>query len=129
MTPQDDEPKLTDREARFVRALDAAYRPPEPSAAERARFAAGLDARLAHPRRPRWAVGAAAAAAAAALVLALLPGREPAPQLVREAMPTPVLAADAPSTEEALLLLTNGPLSDPDEALPDDYRTLASLLE
>ena len=38
-------------------------------------------------------------------------------------------AAESPSAEEALLLLANGPLADPDEALPEDYQTLASLLE
>jgi hypothetical protein len=124
----DDEPRLEGEDARFVRALDAAYRPPEPSAADRARFTAGLEARLARGRtRGSWALGGAVAAAAAALVLALLPAGEPAPELAREA--PPALADDAPSAEETLLLLTNGPLDDPDEALPDDYRTIASLLE
>jgi hypothetical protein len=124
----DDDLELTDRDARFVRALSAAYRPPEPGAADRARFAAGLEARLARGRARRpWLLGGAVAAAAAAFVLALLPSGQPAPQLAREAAPAPL--ADAPSVEEALLLLTNGPLADPDEALPDDYRTIASLLE
>jgi hypothetical protein len=128
MNANDDEPRLEGEDARFVRALDAAYRPPEASAADRARFAADLDARLARGRGQRpWLLGGALAGAAAALVLALLPGREPAPELAREA--APALTDDVPSTEEALLLLTNGPLADPDEALPDDYRTIASLLE
>jgi hypothetical protein len=129
MNANDDELDPSGGDARFVRAVDAAYRPPEPSAADRARFAAGLEARITRSRARRpWLVGgAAAAAAAAALVLALLPGGEPATQLAREATPAP--ADDSPSTEEALLLLTNGPLADPDEALPDDYRTIASLLE
>jgi hypothetical protein len=128
MKPTDDELELADRDAHFVRALGSAYQPPQPGAAERARFAAGLEARLARgPARRPWWVGGAVAAAAAALVLALRPGDEPAPQLVRAA--APALVDEGPSTEEALLLLTNGPLADPDEALPDDYRTIASLLE
>jgi hypothetical protein len=128
MNQNDDEHGLGAEDARFVRTLDAAYRPPEPSAADRARFAAGLDARLARRRASRpWLLGGAVAAAALALVLAGLPGDEPAPELARSS--APVLSSDAPSTEEALLLLTNGPLADPDEALPDDYRTIASLLE
>jgi hypothetical protein len=126
MNQNDDEHGLGAEDARLVRTLDAAYRPPEPSAADRARFAAGLEARLARRRASRpWLLGGAVAAAALALVLAGLPGDEPAPELAR----SPALSSDAPSTEEALLLLTNGPLADPDEALPDDYRTIASLLE
>jgi hypothetical protein len=127
MNANDDERELSDADTRFVRALRAAYRPPEPSGVDRARFAAGLEARLARRARRPWWIGAASTAAAVALVLALVTGEEPAPQLAREA--APALAPDAPSTEEALLLLTNGPLADPDEALPDDYRTIASLLE
>jgi hypothetical protein len=129
MSANHDERELSSDDARFVRALDAAYRPPEPSAADRARFAAGLEARRARrrARRPFVLGSAAATAAAAALVLALLPGRQPPAETAREAVPA--LGLGAPSIEETLLLLANGPLADPDEALPDDYRTIASLLE
>jgi hypothetical protein len=128
MNANDDELELSDGDARFVRTLGAAYRPPEPGAAERTRFAGGLEARIARRRTRRpWLLGAAAAAtAAAALVFAWLPAGEPAQQAARRAQPA---AEDAPSTDEALLLLANGPLEDPDEALPADYRTLAGLLE
>jgi hypothetical protein len=128
MTSHDDEHQLSDDEARFVRALEAAYRPPEPGAGARARFAARLDERIARERarRPWLLAGSAAAAAAAALVLSLWPAGEPAGPIASDA---PAAGAEPPSTEEALLLLANGPLADPDEALPEDYQMLADLLE
>ena len=69
----------------------------------------------------------ALATAAAALVLALLPNGESAERVTNDA--GYAAAEEIPSGEEALLLLANGPLADPDEALPEDYQTLASLLE
>jgi hypothetical protein len=124
MTSNDDDPRLSDADARFVEQLGAAYRAPEPTAADRVRFAARLEQRLARRGRRRAWWLASASLGAAALLFALLPASAPAP---RES----VTASEAarPSTEEALLLLANGPLDDPNEALPADYQTLASLLE
>jgi len=45
MSLHDDELRISDEDARFVRKLDAFYRPPEPTAAERARFVARLEER------------------------------------------------------------------------------------
>jgi hypothetical protein len=127
MSGHEEEPRLSAEDERFVERLGALYRPPEPTAAARARFAARLDARIARggARRP-WLLAGAAAAALAALVFALRPAEEPARLAVEETTPA---AAESVSTDEALLLLANGPLADPDEELPDDYQTLASLLE
>jgi hypothetical protein len=121
----DVEPRLSEDDARFVAKLEALYRPPELDAPARARFAALVDERIARgsPRRP-WLLAGAAGAAAAALLFALLPSRE-----AGERVASPAAVAMSASTEEALLLLANGPLEDPDEALPEDYQTLASLLE
>jgi hypothetical protein len=131
MSRNDDELRISDEDARFVRTLDALYRPPAPTAAERTRFAARLEERFARGRGRRpWLLGGAAAtltAAAAALVLALLPQSEPGGQPTGEA--GYAAAEELPSAEEALLLLANGPLQDPNEALPEDYQMLASLLE
>jgi hypothetical protein len=127
MTSHDDELRISDEDARFVQKLDTLYRPPDATADVRARFAAGLDERIARGRGRRpWLLGGAVAAAAAALTLALLPG-EPGESVRNDA--GYASAAERPSTEEALLLLANGPLEDPDEALPEDYQTLAGLLE
>ena len=128
MSPDHDEPRLSDPDARLVQKIDALYRPPAPTAAERARFAARLEERIARGRERRpWLLGGAVAAAALALVLARLPQGEPtAPPPVAPGFAS---AVELPSAEEALLLLANGPLQDPDEALPEDYQTLASLLE
>jgi hypothetical protein len=130
MSHEDDELRLSEADARFVRRLDALYRPPEPTPAERARFAARLEERIARGRRP-WLLGGAAATlagVAAALALALLPRAEPGTPAIE---PAALVAepAEAPSAEEDLLLLANGPLQDPDEALPEDYQMLASLLD
>ena len=132
MSHEDDELRLSEADARFVHRLDALYRPPEPTPAERARFAARLEERIARGRRQGpWLLGGAAAtlaSAAAVLALALLPRAEPG---APASEPGPAVAeeAEAPSAEEALLLLANGPLQDPDEALPEDYQMLASLLD
>ena len=131
MNHDDDELRISAGDARFVRKLDALYRPPVPTAAERARLVARLEQRIARGRGRRpWLLGGAAAtlaAAGAALVLALLPQGEPSGPAASEAV---YAAADEPaSPEEALLLLANGPLEDPDEAMPEDYQLLAGLLE
>jgi hypothetical protein len=128
MTSNHDEPRLSSEDERFVRRLDALYQPPEPTAAVRARFAARLHERMARRRaRARWQLaGATAAVAVLALVVARLPGVTSGS---RDASDTALASAGEPSAEETLLFLANGPLADPDEALPDDYRTLASLLE
>jgi len=128
MSRNDDELRISDDDARFVQRLDALYQPPTPTAAERTRFAARLEQRIARGsgRRP-WLLGAALATAAAALVVALLPNGESGERVTNEA--GYATAEEIPSAEEALLLLANGPLADPDEALPEDYQTLASLLE
>ena len=126
MTSKHDEPQLSAEDERFVRVLDAAYQPPEPTPAARARFAARLDERIVrrHGRRG-WRLAGAAAA-----VLALLVARLPEAQTgAGDTSETAAAGSAAPSTDETLLWLANGPLADPDEALPDDYRTLASLLE
>ena len=131
MSRNDDELPISEDDARFVRKLDTLYEPPARTAAERARFQARLSERLAWRNgRTRWWLAGAMAGATAALLLALLPGverDEPAPLASQEAVP----AAFEPdlTTEETLLELANGPLGDPDDALPEDYRTLASLLE
>jgi hypothetical protein len=130
MSPPDDELRISEADARLVRRLDALYRPPEPTAADRARFAARLEERIARRRERRpWLLGGAAATLAfvAALAFALLPRVEPGALPASDA--GAAVAEDAPSAEEALLLLANGPLQDPDEALPEDYQLLASLLE
>jgi hypothetical protein len=126
MSRNDDELPIPDDDTRFVEKLAALYQPPETTAAERARFAARLDARIARGRgRRRWLAGGAALAATAALIFALLPGAGPERTTSDPGQPSTA----RPSTEETLLLLANGPLADPDEALPEDYQTLASLLE
>jgi hypothetical protein len=129
MSRNHEELQVPEEDARFVRKLDALYRPPVPTAADRARFAARLEERLARGagRGPWLLGGAVAVAAAAALVLAGLPASEPGER--SDAGARYAASEPGPSTEETLLLLTNGPLADPDEALPEDYRTLASLLE
>jgi hypothetical protein len=131
MNHDDDELRISAEDACFVRKLDALYRPPVPTAAERARFVARLEERIARGRGRRpWLLGGAAAtlaAASAALVLALLPQREPS--LPPTSADVYAAAEEPASAEEALLLLANGPLEDPDEALPEDYQMLASLLE
>jgi len=128
MSRNDDEFSISDDDARFVQKLDAHYQPPEATAAGRARFQAGLEARIVRGRERRpWLLGGAVATAAAALVLALLPGGETGERAPSDA--GQAAAAELPSAEESLLLLANGPLADPDEALPEDYQTLASLLE
>jgi hypothetical protein len=127
MSRNDDEFSISDDDARFVQKLDAHYRPPEATAAGRARFQARLEERIARGRgRTPWLLGGALATAAAALVLALLPSGETGERAASDAG---YAATDLPSAEESLLLLANGPLADPDEALPEDYQTLASLLE
>ncbi len=124
MSRNDDELELSEDDARFAERLDALYRPPEVTPAARARFAARLDERIARGRARRpWLIGGAVATAAAALTFVLLPSAEP------DARPASVASAELPSTDESLLLIANGPLDDPDEALPEDYQTLASLLE
>jgi hypothetical protein len=130
MSRREDDLGLSEDERRLVEKIDTLYRPPAPTPAARARFAAGLDARIAARSRrlPAWWVGSAVAAAAAALTIAGIP--EPVERTtagVEEAADT--LLADAASPAETWLVLTSGPLEDPDEALPADYRTLASLLE
>jgi hypothetical protein len=127
MSRNDEELSISADDARFVAKLDAVYQPPEASGAERARFEARLEERITRGsgRRPLW-LGGAVAASALALVLALLPAREGDERAASEA---DSVAAELPSAEESLLLLANGPLADPDEALPEDYQTLASLLE
>jgi len=130
MSRDHDDLHLSREDARFVEKLEALYRPPAPTAADRARFDARLEERLARgAARRAWLLpgAAAAAAAAAALVLALLPNAEPAERVVAEA--SPAVFEPYPSTEETLLLMANGPLADRDEALPEDYRMIASLLE
>ena len=126
MTSQHDGPRLSAEDERLVRAVDALYRPPEPTPAARTRFAARLDERIARGRRRRhWRLVGVTAAAA---TLALLVARPPEPGSPGAGSETAATSAE-PSTEETLLWLANGPLEDPDEALPDDYQTLASLLD
>jgi hypothetical protein len=123
MSRNDEELRISDDDARFAERLGALYRPPEATSAARARFAAGLDERIARGRvRRPWLLGGAVAAAAVALTFVLLPG-EP------ETSTATVAEIELPSTDESLLLIANGPLADPDEALPEDYQTLASLLD
>jgi hypothetical protein len=131
MSRREDHLGLSDDERRLVEKIDTLYRPPAPTPAARARFAAGLDARIAARSRrvPAWWIGGAVAAAAAALTIARLPEKpaELTTATLGEAADMPM--ADAASPAETWLVLTSGPLEDPDEALPADYRTLASLLE
>ena len=62
MSRNDDELRISDDDARFVQRLDALYHPPAPTAAERTRFAARLEQRIARgsrraalaARRRRW---------------------------------------------------------------------------
>jgi len=128
MTSKHDETQLSSEDERFVRAIDAHYQPPEPTPAMRVRFAARLDERIARGRgRARWRLFAAAAGAVAlALIVARLPDADTGD---RDATATAAASSAEASTEETLLILANGPLEDPDEALPEDYRTIASLLE
>ena len=124
MSRDDDQLRISDEDTRFVEKLRALYRPPAATSAERARFVARLEERIARGRAPRtWLIGSAAAAALA-LVLALWPSQQPPERTSVQAS-----SDESSSAEESLLLLANGPLDDPDEALPADYRTLASLLE
>jgi len=127
MSQNDQELPISADDARFVEKLAAHYQPPAETAASRARFQAGLEERIARGsrRRPLW-LGGAVAATAAAFVLALLPGGELTPPAPSDAGHA---SLELPSAEESLLLLANGPLEDPDAALPEDYQTLASLLE
>jgi len=127
MSRNDDEFSIPDDDTRFVREVDALYQPPEATAAGCVRFQAGLEERIARRRGRRpWLLGGAVATAAAVLVLALLPSGETGERAPSDAGQA---TAGLPSAEESLLLLANGPLADPDEALPEDYQTLASLLE
>jgi hypothetical protein len=133
MKRDDDDLHRSPEDARFVAKLASLYRPPTRTDADRARFDARLEERLARgaARRPWLLPGAAAAAAAAAaLVLALVPNGETRPPAGRTAADArPALVEPGASTEETLLLIANGPLADRDEALPEDYRMIASLLE
>jgi hypothetical protein len=124
MNRNDDELEISRDDARFAEKLGALYRPPEATATARARFAAGLDEHIARgPTRRPWLVCGAVAAAAVALTFVLLPGGEPEPSTAS------IADIELPTTDESLLLIANGPLDDPDEALPEDYQTLASLLD
>ncbi len=144
MTPNDDDrPELSSEDARFVRRIAEAWAPPEPTAARRARFDARLAERLARRRSPRRALVLAATLAAAALVVLVRVGGETgrtgvtekpkAPQGIASA--PPIAPAESATAEETLIALASDRAlasavagSDRDEALPEDYQAIASLL-
>jgi len=118
---------LGDDDARFLARVAESYAPPEPSAADRARFRAGLEAKLARrSRRAAWPwLVPAAAALAAVLVVTLFPRTEaPAPSIAE----TPTGESLTGSEEETLLALVTGESASDDDALPEDYQAIASLM-
>jgi hypothetical protein len=111
---------LSRDDARFVARVAGAYAPPEPSAADRARFRARLDEKLARRERPapwRWLAPAALAAVAVLFVTTQL--------RVGDVAPGPA-ASDA--EEETLLALVTGDAASDDASLPEDYQAIASLM-
>jgi len=127
---------LTRDEARFVARLAEAYAPPEPTPADRVRFQARLEERLARADRRapwRWLVPATLALAAVAIVSTQL--------RVGDVATTPPLATTTPlattarlddaalaSEGETLLALVIGNGANDESALPEDYQAIASLM-
>jgi hypothetical protein len=145
MTPNDDDrPELSSEDARLVRRIAEVWAPPEPTAARGTRFDARLAERLARKRSPQRALVLAAALGALALVVLVRVGggpgtsegtdgtRAPAPGIAS----APALApAESATAEETLIALASDHAlasavtgSDRDEALPEDYQAIASLL-
>lgn len=120
----------------FARRLSEAYAPPPLSAAEQARFDAGLEERLERRRRRGgWLPLLAGAASAAALLWVLLPAGAPEP----EETPAPRMADATPAAqwEYDLIYSTDAALSGepeeeedafPEAMLPDEYAAIDSLL-
>lgn len=120
--PHDERPRL-DREAEdFVRRTADAWTPAEMSAAERARFDAGLAERLERGRARRVAWWAAVGAVGAVGVLLALWSPSGGP---------PVRTAEATGDAEVILALARGTESaeEADARLPDDYQAIAALLD
>lgn len=113
----------SDDDRDLIRRIEAAYTPPTLTAAQRARFDAELDARVA---RDRWrfvpwsaALVTAGAAAVALFASFATLGPETRPDV-----------ADATGTDEAFVLaLAGGSPDELDAELPADYQAIASLLE
>jgi hypothetical protein len=131
--PREDRPEqratdaLAPDDARFVARVADAYAPPEPSAADRARFRARLEEKLARRNRApswRWLAPAALAAVAALLVTTQLRVGDVAPGQVVSV--TNRAASDA--QEETLLALVTGEAASDDASLPEDYQAIASLM-
>jgi hypothetical protein len=110
-----------DRE--LARRIGDAYAPPPLTAAQRARFDAELDTRIARHRwrLAPWLLAAATAAAAALLVVSRLASVPPAPQ--------PAVADAEDVDEEFVLALAGGSSDELAAELPADYQAIASLLE
>src|SRR5262249_30882488 len=109
--------ELSPGDAALVRQIAESYRAPERTAAARAAFRAGVDARIRRRASdPWWMAGAAAVAVALAAVWL----RGPAP--LRRAPERDVRAG------EALLALALPADSAEDEAMPADYEAIEDLL-
>lgn len=121
---------LPPEDARFVARVSEAFAPPEPTPADRARFRARLDERLASRGRDRawpWLVPAALALAAALIVTLRAPVDEPSP----DAPPLAATPADASETDpeqQALLAFASDNDSSDEDSLPEDYQAIASLM-
>lgn len=130
-TPPDRAPDaLAPDDARFVARVAEAWAPPAPTPTDRARFQAGLEARLARRARPRlwpWLVPAAVALAAVLLLTTRELGDETRPGSPAIAV-TPTDDAPSVSEEETLLALVDGDVASDDESLPEDYQAIASLM-
>lgn len=114
-------------DARFVAHLAERYAPPEPTAAERARFRAGLDEKL--QRRSRRAAWPWIVPAAAALAAVLFIAPRPWPQTTTSPPATSHDDALALSEEDTLLALVTNDDAGADDALPEEYQAIASLME
>ena len=118
---------LSPEEARFVSRVADVFQPPEPTAADRVRFHARLEARLARGTGQaalRWLAPATLALAAALLVTAQLREDDVAPTVTAR----PLEGALGDAEEETLLALVAGDVAGDESVLPEDYQAIASLM-
>ncbi|RIK90542.1 MAG: hypothetical protein DCC71_25505 [Proteobacteria bacterium] len=104
----------------FVRRVRDAYAPPPLSAAQRTRFDAALEERIARERWrfAPWAAAALAGGAAALLVLSRL-----------GPLATPPEVADETTPEEEYVLALAGGADEFEAALPVEYRAIAGMID
>jgi hypothetical protein len=127
MTQRDDErPALSGEDEALVRRVADVYAAPALTAAQRARFDAGLERRLHNTasRRRGWLI--ALATGMAALYFVSEHASAPTRGATGRAALEPVATAASP--EEVILAVATEPVADAEDALPEDYRAISYLV-